>query len=223
MNSKNLKENIYSQNSNINNNIENLSYSIIKDSLDYYDKYQPEVRKILSKIEYIKINIGYNINDEYIFYDYNDKIILKSKIETLAIYIPQTKTWKWSWSVPFAKYKNTLISREILKYAFTLDTDNDLFLKSTLVNSKIIIKNNYQFDIYLALSALLSKKPFILRMYLIPDEEIINVTNKSKIDDINNNNNKNFKNIYEFKKILSIPDRKNYISVFLLILDWNSE
>lgn len=212
-----ISENIYSENLDKKNNITNLSYSIIKDSLDYYDKYQPEVQKILSKIEYIKIKIGDNVNDEYIFYDSNDKIILKSKIETLSIYVPQNKTWKWSWSVPFAKYKNTLISREILKYAFTLDKDNDLFLKSTLVNSKIVIKNNFQFDIYLALSALLSKKPFILRLYLIPDE-IINNTNNT-----NNINNKNFQDIYEFKKISNIPDRKNYISVFLLILDWNNE
>lgn len=206
-----INKNFYSENLNKKNNITNLSYSIIKDSLDYYDKYQPEVQNILSKIEYIKINIGDNVNDEYIFYDSDDKIILKSKIETLSIYIPQNKTWKWSWSVPFAKYKNTLISREILKYAFTLDTDNDLFLKSTLVNSKIVIQNNYQIDIYLALSALLSKKPFILRMYLIPKENNTNT------------NNKNYENIYEFKKILDRPDRKNYISVFLLILDWNNE
>jgi hypothetical protein len=221
MNDKNIKtntknnktntENFNSQNFNKKNNITNLSYSIIKDSLDYYDKYQPDIQKILSKIEYIKINIGDNVNDEYMFYDSNDKIILKSKIETLSIYIPQNKTWKWSWSVPFAKYKNTLISREILKYAFTLDTDNDLFLKSTLVNSKIVIQNNYQIDIYLALSSLLSKKPFILRMYLIPQENDANI------------NNKKYENIYEFKKILNRPDKKNYISVFLLILDWNNE
>jgi hypothetical protein len=204
-NNINIDENSYLENLEKKNNIPNLTYSIIKDSFDYYDKYQPEVHKILSKIEYIKINIGDNVNDEYIFYDSDDKIILKSKIETLSIYIPQNKTWKWSWSVPFAKYKNTLISREILNYAFTLDTNNDLFLKSTLINSKIIIKNDYQLDIYLALSASLSKIPFILRIYLIPNE----------------NNNK-LQNIYEFKKILKIPDKKNYISVFLLILDWNN-
>lgn len=195
----------------------NFDSSLIKDSLEYFDQFQPEIQNILDKIEYIKININENVNDEYIFYDSNDNIILKSRIETLAIYIPQTNTWKWSWSVPFVKYKNTLISREILKYAFTLSSENDLFLKSTLVNSKITIKNQYQLDIYLALSALLSKKPFILRFYIFPFEES-NLNSNSYT-----NTQKNFKNnenIYEYKKILNNPDRKNYISVFLLVVDW---
>ena len=53
-------------------------------------------------------------------------------------------------------------------------------------------------------------------MYLIPNENNTNSNSNSK-------NNENFQNIYEFKKILNRPDRKNYISVFLLILDWNNE
>ena len=44
------EEKFYSANLNKKNNITNLSFSIIKDSLDYYDKYQPKVQKILSKI-----------------------------------------------------------------------------------------------------------------------------------------------------------------------------
>lgn len=244
------KKNINKNNTNININInknkitnkddltlkksEYITDSIIKSSLEYFDNYQPDIQNILNKINYIKIIDRNNVNDEYVFYDSNDKKIFSSKIETLSIYIPQTKTWKWSWSIPFAKYKNTLISREILNYAFTLNSENDLFLKSTLVNSKIIIKNEYQLDIYLAISALLSKKPFILRIYLLPWEEYgtdknnpdntTNNTNNStdNTDNTDNNDNDNETNeyIYHYKKIHENPETKNYISVFLLIVDW---
>lgn len=216
---KNDKDNLRNKKNNINNQtdliIPNVRIDpIVKDSLEYYDIFQPQIQNLLDKIEYIKINIGENINDEYVFYDSTNKIIFKSRIETLSIFIPQTNTWKWSWSVPFAKYNNTLISREILKYAFTLNSENDLFLKSTLINSKNIIKNQYQLDIYLALSALLSKKPFILRMYLVPHENNTDTNTNANTD---TNTNTQF---YEYKKILNNPERKNYISVFVLVVDW---
>lgn len=182
---------------------ENLTYSLIRNSLEYYDKNQQDIQKILDKIEYIKIIDGVNVNDEYIFYDSNDKQILRSRIETLSMFIPHSNTWKWSWSVPFAKYTNTLISRKILEYAFTLNTSTDLILKTTLINSNIIITNQNQIDIYLALSAMLSKKPFILRLYLYP-------LDKDK---------KN--NVYYYKDVINHPDKNKFISVFSFIIDWN--
>ena len=120
------------------------------------------------------------------------------------MFIPNSNTWKWSWSVPFAKYRNTLISRKILEYAFTLNTTTDLMLKSTLINSNIIITNQNQIDIYLALSAMLSKKPFILRLYLYPFD------NKEKKE-----------NIYYYKDAITHPDKNKFISVFSFIVDWN--
>jgi hypothetical protein len=195
--------NNYDDNNNMNNsNDENLTYSLIRNSLEYYDKYQPDIQKIINKIEYIKIIDGININDQYIFYDSNDKEIFKSRIETLSIYIPQTNTWKWSWSVPFVKYRNTLISRKILEYAFTLNTSSDLILKSTLINSNITIANQNQIDIYLGLASKLSKIPFILELYLFP------LDNKGK------------NNIYYYREINKYPDKNNFISVFVFIIDW---
>jgi hypothetical protein len=141
------------------NSYEELNYfnPVIRNSLEYYDSFQPKIQKILNKIEYIKVINGINVNDEYVFYDSNDKPFFKSKIEMLGMFIPQDNSWKWSWSIPFAKYQNTLISRKILEYAFTLDSSTDLHLKSTLINSKLIISNQYQIDIYLALASMLSK------------------------------------------------------------------
>ena len=208
--------------SNNNNNVYELNNQfnpIIKNSLDYYDIHQPKIQQILDKIEFIKIINGVNVNDEYIFYDSNSNIILNSKIETLGMFIPQNNTWKWSWSIPFAKFHNTLISRKILEYAFTLNSTTDLSLKSTLINSELGITNQYQIDIYLALSAMLSKKPFIIRLYLYPYAE--NAENLENAENAENTKNiENAENIYYYKKILNNPDRKNFISVYALVLDW---
>lgn len=207
-NIKNIKNLDGDEKINLNNNLfsdsNNFTNSTLRSALDYYDRNQEKIQKILDNIEYIKMIDGGNINDEYIFYDKNDNIIFKSRIETLSIYAPQNNIWKWSWSVPFAKFQNTFISRKILEYAFTLNSDTDLFLKSTLVSSKIIISNQYQIDLYLALSALLSKKPFILRFYLFPGDD-----------------NEEDENIYHYKKILNHPDKKNFMSVYSLMIDWN--
>lgn len=197
------KQNEQNTNSKINSNNFN---PIIRNSLEYYDSYQPKIQQILDKIEYIKIVDGGNINDEYIFYDSNDKPFFKSRIETLGMFVPQDNTWRWSWSIPFAKYQNTLISRKILEYAFTLNSDNDLNLKSTLINSKLIIMNQYQIDIYLALASMLSKKPFVLKLYIYPMTK--NPDSSEKI-------------IY-YKKIISNSDRKNFISIYILMIDWNN-
>lgn len=179
---------------------------IVKNSLEYYDSFQIKIQQILNKIEYIKIIEGVNINDEYVFYDSNDKPFFKSRIEILGMFVPQDSTWRWSWSIPFAKYQNTLISRKILEYAFTLNSDSDLNLKSTLINSKLIINNQYQIDIYLAIAAMLSKKPFVLKLYNYP---MPNTNSPDKI-------------IY-YKKIINNPDRKNFISIYLHLIDWNSD
>jgi hypothetical protein len=199
----------------------NSIYSLLRNSLEYYDTYQPKIQEILDKIDYIKIIDGININDTYIFYDSNHNEIFKSRIETLSIFIPQTQTWKWSWSVPFAKFTNTHISRKILEYAFTLNTTTDLILKSTLVDSNIKISNQYQIDIYLALSAMLSKKPFVLKLYLVPmfENKIIfdNTETSSKSNLLSTNPNEQ---IYYYKKIIDNPEKNNFISIYSLIIDW---
>lgn len=100
-----------------------------------------------------------------------------------------------------------------MEYAFTLDPETDYLLKSTLINSNINILNNNQLDIYLALSAKLSKKPFIFRLYNIPYD------NKK---DKNNINDKNVSdNIYYYKKIINNPKKNKFMSIYAIILDWD--
>jgi len=217
----NIKENLIK-----NNNEQNINYKennddtdiidpIIRNSLEYYDANQPKIQEILDKIEYIEIINNGNITDQFIFYDVNNNVILKSRYEVLSIYTPLNNIWKWSWSIPTAKSKNTFISRKILEYAFSLNSETDYLLKSILINSKINILNKNQLDIYLALSAMLSKKPFILRIYLIPFEK------KDESDENSNNNDPNITK-YFYKKIINNPEKKNYISLYTFIIDWNN-
>jgi hypothetical protein len=181
----------------------NFMFNLIKSSIEYYDSYQPQIIDIINKIEYIKIKNNHNITDSVIFYDKNNKIIFESSFEVLSFYIPNTRVWKWAWSTPSAQKKSSIISRKILNYALELDHNKDFMLKTTLINSKIKIINNIQLDIYIALSASLSKKPFILKMYIIPPSGDDVTLNEFRI----NNDNKNI-------------DKENYIVAYLFILDF---
>ena len=177
---------------------------IIKTSLEYYDTYQPKINDLVDKIYYIKIKNNKNITDEIIFYDKNKKEIFKSSYEVLSAYVPQQQIWKWSWSLPAMLKKSNFISRKILEYALNLDPEKDYLLKSTLVNSKIKIINDIQLDIYKALSANLSRKPFILKLFLIP------VESQEEVE------------YYPFKKINDNSDNGNYIAYYLFILDYEA-
>jgi len=195
----------------MNNINENLLDPIIKNSLEYFDSNQPKIQKIINNIEYIEFIISNDKIDQIYFYNSEKIKFFESRYEILSIFIPQTNIWKWSWSLPTAGKKNTFITRKILEYAFNLNPEKDYLLKSTLINSKIKIINNIQLDIHLALSSYLSKKPFIFKFYIVP----LNVN-----ENIDENTKKNFKNLYSYKKVLNDKNIKNYISVYLLLIDY---
>lgn len=180
---------------------DNLMNEDIKSALEYYDSYQQKVNEIIDKTYYIKKQDNKNITDEIFFYDKNKKLIYKSAYEIIAVYMPSVNTWKWAWSLPTAKKKSTFFSRKILEYAFNLDEEKEFLLRSTLINSKIKIDNNLQLDIYLSLTAKLSKKPFILKTYNAPVE----------LDG---------DGYFPFKKINEDPNNKNYMIFYLIILDF---
>jgi hypothetical protein len=174
----------------------------IKSSLEYYDSYQPKINELVNKIHYIRFINNKNITDEIIFFDKNKKEIFKSSYEILAAYIPHYHAWKWSWSLPSTEKKKSFISRKILEYAFDLDNKKDYLLKSTLINSKIKIINDLQLDIYKAISASLSKKPFILKIFSIP------LTLEEDLE------------YYPFKKINEDSESIKYVTLYLFILDY---
>ncbi len=175
---------------------------IIQSSLEYYDSNQPKIIDIVDKVYYIKFKNNKNITDEIVFYDKNKKEIFKSSYEILSAYIPNQQIWKWAWSLPTILKKSSFISRKILEYALNLDHQKDYLLKSTLINSKIRIINDLQLDIYIALSANLSRKPFIFKIYLAP---------LSEEEDAE---------FYPYRQLNEDPDNSKYITFYLFILDF---
>jgi len=190
-------------------NNSNIIDDIIQTSLEYYDSFQPKIIEIVEKIHYVKFKNNKNITDEIIFYDKNKKEILKSSYEILAAFLPNQQIWKWAWSLPTILKKNSFISRKILEYALNLDHQKDYLLKSTLINSKIRIINDLQLDIYIALSANLSRKPFILKLYLAPLAPLAPYQHDQD----------NY--YYPYKKISDDPDNSKYMVYYLFILDYN--
>lgn len=155
--------------------------NIIKTSVEYYDSFQPQINSILDNIEYIELINNNNITDQIVFYDKNKKIIFKSSYECLSYYLPTEKIWKWSWSIPYIAKRYTYITRKLFDYSVGIDTHNDAFIKKIFVNSKIIINNDIQLDILLALFSKLSKKPFIFKFVHIPIEGDTNLISYKKI------------------------------------------
>ena len=160
----------------------------IRDALEFYDLNQVNVINFLNKAYYIRYEEN---NDEKIetvkilFFDKNKHKIFESCIEYLGIYIPNTKTFKWSWSVPAYNKKYTVLSRNLLNYAFNLEVQDEYSLKSELLNSRIEVLTSFQMDIHIATASYLAKKPFILKYYntIVDDVDFIPIHSNKNDDD----------------------------------------
>jgi hypothetical protein len=208
--------------------------STIRDSLEFYDKNQELYYEFFKKIKHIKLINNINITDDIIFYDEHKNVLLKSSYEILGVYLPKTKLWKWSWSIPTFHKKYTFISRKTLEYAFNLDTRTELPLRADFLNSKIKIVNNLQLDIHIALSSHLGKQPLIFKYYNKLDKDDTFETQSDSSEEslhdseLLKNNNQNISStdshsdndIFEY----SVDDENNnkYMIIYLFILDYKN-
>jgi hypothetical protein len=221
--------------------------STIRDSLEFYDKNQELYSVFFNKIKYIKFIDNINMTDDIIFYDENKKILLESSYEILGVFLPKTQLWKWSWSIPSFNKKHTFISRKILEYAFNLDNNKEISLRSDLTNSKIKIVNDLQLDIHIALSSYIGKQPLIFKFYnkfedntelkkmekSNSEQTLQNSESSNKINRTSENLNSisNTKNISSsnsssdddiFKYVSDDDDDENYMIMYLFILDYKN-
>jgi hypothetical protein len=181
--------------------------STIRDALDFYDKNREKFSAFFNKVKYVKFVNNNNIIDDIIFYDDDKNILLESSYEILGVYLPKSNFWKWSWSIPTVHKKYTYISRKILEYAFNLDHNNELSLRSELINSKIKIVNDLQLDIHIALSSYIGKQPLIFKFYnKFNDNDIIDNSDGDLYTYISENND----------------DDENYMIMYLFILDYEN-
>ena len=140
----------------MNNDITNY----IKKSLEYYDNQQYENRFYLNNIPDIDNDIINNNNNiKYISWYKNNEIKLKTHYEIIGIFDSYTKIWVNSWSL--LNYKS-ILGHDLFEYAYNNDINNinnslNDYIKIQLLNSRFIINNNIELDIYLALISYLLK------------------------------------------------------------------
>ena len=140
-----------------------MDYSIIQNSLEYFDKNNEKYKNILKKAHNVKIVSSINdIEHSKIYiYDKNNNEIISSRYEIIGFYAPQYKMWNWAWAMPWLSKNSTYISRKILNYAFDILNIN---LKIELTTSRFRINNPIQLEIYSAIPSYLSKNPFIFKL-----------------------------------------------------------
>ena len=91
--------------------------STLRNILEIHDTNKMKTNKKFGNYKYYKLKANSTEMDDIILYDDKKKIITKSKIQLLAIYMPNIKLWKWGWSLIMNK-KNIYASRKILQYVF---------------------------------------------------------------------------------------------------------
>jgi hypothetical protein len=134
--------------------------NLIKKSLEYYDKRQTKNKYYWNESD-IFIE---NKENKITIVDSKDpnNIKLKSTYEVLGIFDNQTKVWIWAWLLPFLSYNETIISRKLLEYGLKLEpgsnTNDHFYIKSQLLNSRILIEDDIELDIHLALVSYLVKE-----------------------------------------------------------------
>lgn len=141
--------------------------NLIKESLSYFDKQNLKYNNLIESKK--KIN-----PDKVVFYDENNNEKSKYNYEVLGTFYNKTKVWMWGWMWA----EETPISDGLLKYGLKIDSrmisdrPEFMFIKTQLINSRILLENSINLDIQLALSSYLIKDKCI---FVCPHKEFINV------------------------------------------------
>lgn len=188
---------------NINSSI--VGKNLVTNSLEYYDKNQYKYENFINKIRYIKFEISKKDMEHNIIhlYDNNKKKIHSSRYEIISIYTNQYKLWAWAWSIPIFQKNTTYIAKKIVNYGMNLNSDEAIYLKTELINSRFKISNPIQLDIHTAIASYLSKKPLIYK-YIV-------YKSFKKDED----------NIFDIKYIPE-DDSENYRIYYMILLDYNN-
>jgi hypothetical protein len=137
-----------------NNNID--LYSLIDKALSFYDKKNREYNKYLN-LE----NISIDREKTKIIFNDNDK---EFNYEVLGVFDNTTNIWMWAWMVPEFMYNETELVRKLLNYGLKITptsasniSPEKIYLKTEMVNSRFMVKDEFQLQLHLAISCYLSK------------------------------------------------------------------
>lgn len=137
---------------------------IIYDSLIQYDSVQ-FVTKYLTKNAYI---VGNKTTSDFerstfTFYEKTtDRLILKTEVETLAVFYDKFNIWSWAWSQTGLSNAENSLCKKMLERALNYGSDLS-YIKGILTTSRGVIKNLTQIDINLALATSIIKQPYVYK------------------------------------------------------------
>lgn len=120
----------------------------------------------------------------------NNELIIKQgdniqlEYELLGLY-NSNQIWIWGWLLPDRDKNEINLSRRLLNYGLNIQPSSNtqqqlkvinLYLKTTLINSRFLIKSEYQLDLILAVSQKLLKNNVL---FLLPYK--LNINDKESI------------------------------------------
>jgi hypothetical protein len=146
--------------------------NFIKKSLEYYDNQTNENKMYLenTKMELTRMNYDNNIITANSLYKIikDSNVISEGNYELLGIFDFQTKIWISGWAIMMEAGNIALnsLSRELFDYVYNLQLNNSSYdialykyIHNLLINSRILIEDSIELDIYLAsISYLLKNK-----------------------------------------------------------------
>ena len=183
----------------------------IKIALESYDKNKITFGTTFKKTNKIKMMLVYNdvdINKIEIMRD--DKILYNGSFElvgTLQL-LDDSKVWSWSWNIPGLHKSINKKVRSLLDYGINKidDSKNEVLglIKQYLINGNLMLANNIEKELLLAIISYLTKSKIILELKISVDE--YNKL-KSLIETKKNNITLN----------ISYKSKENYYSIFIII------
>ena len=136
---------------------EGIGQFILK-SLDYYDEQQDKYEELMNSKD-IEFD---NKNNEVIITVKNKELIYGS-YQILGYYYMEPNIWVWSRVLNQINSESVEISKNLLSYGLKLephDVAEHFYIKTLLVNSRILIEDKIQLDTNLAIYSYLLKGKF---------------------------------------------------------------
>jgi len=130
--------------------------NIIKKSLDNYELRNNEFREFIKddQVSFDRINNKITFIEKKKFFRYN----------VLGMFDKSNNVWFWGWMMPLFYTNEFDITIELLNYGLKINptpvnriSNDKLYIKTQLINSRFLLDNFFQLEIHLALSCFLVK------------------------------------------------------------------
>ena len=151
----------------------------IDKALLYYDEQNNKYLNLINTKNY-KIKKIQEVNLESGIIKFNKKY--EFYYEILGYFDNQHNIWIWSWVLPNLDNELTIISKDLLIYGLKLEYNRDnlehSIIKSLLVNSRILLEDFIQLEIYLAIISYIIKNKilfiFPIKIYIDKKKKLFN-------------------------------------------------